>query len=87
MAACMRGVKSAEMAETMAVRTAVHFAYEVSCSALEVHGDAVVVINALQATDAAALSEEFGHILNDARHILKSFSQRRSRLVNGKQIR
>ncbi|KAB2597018.1 hypothetical protein D8674_037642 [Pyrus ussuriensis x Pyrus communis] len=76
MAARMRGVKSAEMAETMAARAAVRFTQEVSCSAMEIQGDAVVIINALQATDAAALSGEFGHILNDASHILKS-SQRK----------
>ncbi|RXH84366.1 hypothetical protein DVH24_027265 [Malus domestica] len=66
-----------KMAETMAARAAVRFAQELSCSAMEIQGDVVVIINALHATDAAALSGEFGHILNDARHILKSFSQRK----------
>ncbi|KAB2595653.1 hypothetical protein D8674_031103 [Pyrus ussuriensis x Pyrus communis] len=70
------------MAETMAAGAAVLFTQEVSCSAMEVQltrrcsgDDAVVIVNALQAADAAALSGEFWSFS----HLKVTFGRRKTK--------
>ncbi|XP_068329699.1 uncharacterized protein [Pyrus communis] len=68
-----RGVSSAVPVETMAARAAVLFACNLGVMQVEMQGDALVVINALQGDTAVLGNGQFGNNLQDASQMLKSF--------------
>lgn len=68
-----RGISSVVLAEVMAARAAVLFARNMGLMQLEVQGDALMVIKALQSDTAALDHGMFGNVVLDARQMLRSF--------------
>lgn len=67
------GVSSTVLAESLAASASVLFARNLGMVQLEVQGDAMLVVNALQSDTATLAHGSFGNVLNDARQVLKSF--------------
>ncbi|XP_068340407.1 uncharacterized protein [Pyrus communis] len=65
-----RGVSSAVLAEIMAARASILFARNLGVTQLEVQGDTMMVINALQGDKAALGNGMFGNVLHDASQML-----------------